>query len=146
MEVKDVSSKIKQFVTNRAGNTRKKQKILLGCFLTGAFALAATNPSEEAYLAYASSRLPARAEEACDKIGPGVDIQLFILKVPAGSMCKSIISGSGKLLNPFSKRYIDSRTEDPMNFVLFSIYTTDLPGIRPFRTVGIGHQFIGLPW
>lgn len=148
MKSKEFFPKVKQFVLDRAANTSLKHKVLLGCFVAGAVALASTNPKKEAYLAYASSHLPARAEKACDKYGQGIDIQLLIFRLPASGTCKSFVHGSDKVLRPFSMWAISRNTNSPINLVLFTVYTTDfdLPGTRPFRTVGIGNQFIGLPW
>lgn len=146
MKNEDIFSEAKQFVAKKASNLSGKSKLVIGALVVGAVALTLTNPKKEAYVEHTSARLAREIQKKCGKLGSDVDIQIFILKVPAEVACRFSISKANIVLIPASKLLVKHNTDSPQNLVLFSIYTTQLPRGKPFRTIGIGNRFIGLPW
>ena len=145
MKIENIFSQAKQFASKKASNLSGRTKGVLGCVAVGAVALALTNPTKEAYVDHTSSHLSREIKKTCGKIGSDVDVQVFILRVPAEVACNFSISKADILIGPASKFLVNQTTNSPTNYVLFSVYTTQLPGGKPFRTLGIGHQFIPLP-
>jgi hypothetical protein len=83
-----------------------------------------TNPKQEAYVDYASEKLVDRAEElVCKEIG----------------YCKL---GKPPILvqNTLIKPAIQAATKR-QNLGIFSIYTTEFPSVRTFKTLGIFGNF-----
>ena len=145
MKVENIFSKAKQFASGKTSDPSTRGKVMLGCLFLGTFALALTNPTREAYVEHTSSHLSKEVRNNCGRIGSDVDVQIFILRVPAEVACNFFLSKADILIEPTSKTLVNWNTDSPTNYVLFSIYTTQLPGGKPFRTIGIGRRFIPLP-
>ena len=106
-----------------------------GNFFKGAIALGViagmmgfTNPSQELYTEYAAERLLAHADKiACEKI----------------SLCDSIdslpVAARNIIKNQILKPAIETSSQR-QNLGVFSIYTTEVPGVAKIRTIGaLGH-------
>lgn len=145
MKVEDILAKAKQFVAEKAFNLSGKGKVVVGCLAIGAVALSLTNPKKEAYVEHTSIRLSREIQRKCDQFNPDVDVQILVLRVPVEVACKFSVSRADVVLIPASRLLVTHTTDSPKNFMLFSVYTTQLPRGKPFRTIGIGNQFIGLP-
>ena len=98
-----------------------------------AVGLAATNPSQESYEAFATQQLNAYLKNSvCAKAGSG-----FGLQIQCELMLKS---------NQAEIRRVISKSTHHKNFVFFSLYTTDLSisSLLPsyhIETVGVLQQF-----
>ena len=108
--------------------------------MAGMLVLGLTNPSKEDYVDYASNRLYTEAKSGCSNLNQSV--RVFLVGIPTGDVCRLLVITSDKIGRPLSKKLIESATNDRSNFGLFSIYTTQVPGGKVVRTVGIGAQFV----
>lgn len=84
-----------------------------------------TNPKQDSYNEYASNRLFTKAEKAICK-----QFNYCASGEPPNFIKKTII-----------KPAINTATQR-QNLVIFSIYTTEFPGLRTFQTIGAFGNFL----
>ncbi|MFM6408619.1 MAG: DUF4359 domain-containing protein [Microcystis sp.] len=108
-----------------------------GNFFKGAIALGViagimgfTNPPQELYSEYAAKKLLAHADKiACEKI----------------SLCGSIdslpVAARNVIKNQILKPAIETSSQR-QNLGVFSIYTTEVPGVAKIRTIGAFGHFL----
>ncbi|NEQ96040.1 MAG: DUF4359 domain-containing protein [Cyanothece sp. SIO2G6] len=109
------------------------------CILAGV-SLMISNPSRSDYTSYAANRLRDRLSIQCDHLKG--NLQAFIFSMPMQDVCEMTASGvdfaAAKALEPVVNQF----TQPRKYYVLFSVYTTDVPLVGRFNTVAIGGQFI----
>ncbi|WP_157776207.1 DUF4359 domain-containing protein [Gloeomargarita lithophora] len=122
-----------------------KRPIVLGILGVGAavgLGLGLTNPSEQEFIGFAfvtlrqelCPRLPDILKEATES----QEIPQF-LTTYLNQSCSDILTAIRGTTEDFLRR--NTRVQ---NYVLFSLYTTDLFGSK-YRTIGIARQFITIP-
>ncbi len=107
---------------NNNNNNFKLGTGAIALFVLGG-AMLITNPKQEEYVNYASVTLIEQIQKECK-----------------GDFCNVVnplVSSIGK---PFIKPFLDSASKR-QNFVLFSIYTTEIPG-KTYKTLGLFGNFI----
>lgn len=113
----------------------------LGVMAAGAVGLAFTNPSEAEFIGFAFVTL---RQELCPRLPDiikstqGQEIPQF-LTTYLNQSCSDILTAIRGPAEDFLRR--NTRVQ---NYVLFSIYTTDLFGSK-YRTIGIARQLITIP-
>lgn len=98
-----------------------------------------TNPSKDGYVDYAAPKLVPEIQSAICK-GPQLPQGLNIAGTSAGDICKNAISIGLGLNQNTLKQFIDTTTTR-QNLILFSIYTTEVPGAT-FKTLGVFGNYI----
>ncbi len=114
----------------------------LGVMAVVAVGLGATNPSEQEFIGFAfvtlrqelCPRLPDILKEATQ----GQEIPQF-LTTYLNQSCSDILTAIRGTTEDFLRR--NTRVQ---NYILFSIYTTELFG-KKYRTIGIARQLITIP-
>lgn len=145
LKIKNILGKFEQFIFRKASHLSKRDQAIVGCLAVGTVSLILTNPREEAYFKYASNHLHRRIEKQCGRINENLEFTPPFFRSPARDACKSLIGGSGFLIKPVAGAVFNFTTQEPVNLGVCRVYTTEIPMIKKFRTIGIAGQFIPVP-
>ncbi|MGK7891313.1 MAG: DUF4359 domain-containing protein [Leptolyngbyaceae cyanobacterium] len=100
----------------------------------------ASNPSRSHYTQYAANQLRDRIRLQCDDLKG--NIQAFLFSIPMRDACEVTESGVDLAAARTLEPVINHFTEPRRYYVLFSVYTTDVPLVGRFNTVAVAGQFI----
>jgi hypothetical protein len=78
------------------------------------------------------------SEESCSDFDQKVSV--FFLSLPTGDLCDVLVVGADFFSRNISRQLINLGTEKRQNFILFSIYTTELPR-KKITVLGIMNNF-----
>ncbi|MEC4891638.1 MAG: DUF4359 domain-containing protein [Oscillatoria sp. PMC 1051.18] len=101
--------------------------------------MVATNPNQQAYAEYASEKLVSQIKDAtCQQR----ELPQFLQGVfdGAGDICRNAIASSGNVVS-LPIQAIVNRTTKRQNFVILSVYTTELPNTK-ITSLGAFGNFI----
>lgn len=108
-------------------------KVMITAFLMLGELMVSTNPNKNAYVDYVALNLVTDVKSAICR-NPKLTHWLSIPNTVLGETCETIFNVTDAIGSESLKRYISAATQR-QNFVVFSIYTLDLPG-RKFTTLG----------
>ncbi|MEE3718418.1 DUF4359 domain-containing protein [Tumidithrix elongata RA019] len=119
---------------------RRKLVAVLGVVGAIALVMVFTNPNKEKYIDYASVKMATDIQNQLCKPTENKNPKDLLgnIKNLAADLCKLGIDSQDALV----KKLITPRTQQ-QNMVIFSIYTTEVPG-RTYKTLAIFGNFIGL--
>ncbi|WP_428843062.1 DUF4359 domain-containing protein [Sphaerothrix gracilis] len=106
------------------------------CLLLSTLAL--TNPSKEDYVSYTAERIHLSSKQGCQELDQRISV--MTVSMPTADLCKSFVKSADLLGRGFLKQAINVVTKKRDNYLIFSIYTTTVPG-RQYKTLGIGSHF-----
>ncbi|MEC4985218.1 MAG: DUF4359 domain-containing protein [Oscillatoria sp. PMC 1068.18] len=101
--------------------------------------MVATNPNQQAYAEYASEKLVTQIQDATCQQQKSPEFLQGILS-SAGEICRNAIASSGDVVS-LPVQAIVNRTTTRQNFVILSVYTTELPNTK-ITSLGAFGNFI----
>jgi hypothetical protein len=110
-----------------------------GMLAFGAIAgvMVVTNPSKESYVDYFVTKMP---DQVCALSSTGNSNHSNWTGATATELCKGAIGIGSYVLRDKIEGFVKQETK-PQNLVLFSFYTTRLPG-KTIKTVGVFGNFV----
>ncbi|NJL85970.1 MAG: DUF4359 domain-containing protein [Leptolyngbyaceae cyanobacterium SM1_1_3] len=120
---------------------KRSVQVFAGGLLLLLSILAFTNPKKEDYLSYTAEQIHLASEQGCQELDPEIGVSVF--STPTSELCDSFVQGADFLGRGVLKQLISLATEEPDNYLIFSVYTTTTPG-RDYKTLGIGGRFFTL--